>query len=403
MYSIKNKSGSAAIGKRVILYLIILSALLPVLPLSLKAEDTNTYRHVLLLGIDKPVSNSEVNTPSPMIMYYYIRDDFQNDNYFQFTVTTTTVYCILGKKTESYFTGIKPVVNHTIYGAYHSYADGVNNDSRCFNGNNAGAEFFYEYFPVRYFKAGISYYPGYYWYRKKKKSDALFFKQEETEIDLPENHREHTGGLDLTIDNLEKKDLDRIRHGFIIQGSYRYTYRSGYGTFYDTAAAENSSIDKTQKRYLTAGFYYNFASDINLMLDISGAYHSKIDRNNADQIGSYVADKGVMPGYYWGEFYHNKFSIVSAQIGVPLFFWSARLQPGFNILYMPEDNDVTGTDNYPRRIYRSLSAGLSIKAGGILPVFTDYAYGIDARRLNTGSGEVKKGNHEFMFYILTAF
>jgi len=101
MYSIKNKSGSAAIGKRVILYLIILSALLPVLPLSLKAEDTNTYRHVLLLGIDKPVSNSEVNTPSPMIMYYYIRDDFQNDNYFQFTVTTTTVYCILGKKTLS--------------------------------------------------------------------------------------------------------------------------------------------------------------------------------------------------------------------------------------------------------------------------------------------------------------
>jgi len=44
-----------------------------------------------------------------------------------------------------------------------------------------------------------------------------------------------------------------------------------------------------------------------------------------------------------------------------------------------------------------------MKAGGVLPVFLDYAYGIDARRLNSDTGVEKKGNHEFMFYVLTAF
>ena len=231
----------------------------------------------------------------------------------------------------------------------------------------------------------------------------MFFRQEATEINLPENHWEHTGELNFTIDKLEQKDINRIKHGFIIEGTCNYIYRSGYGTFYDTASAENSSIDKTQKRYLSAGLYYNFNYDINLLLDIAGGYHTNIDRNNSDQIGSFIADKGVMPGYFWGEFYHNKFCIIRTQAGLPLFYWNARIQPGFNVMYMPEDNDVVGVENYPRRIYRSISVELSMKAGGVLPVFLDYAYGIDARRLNSDTGVEKKGNHEFMFYVLTAF
>jgi hypothetical protein len=76
---------------------------------------------------------------------------------------------------------------------------------------------------------------------------------------------------------------------------------------------------------------------------------------------------------------------------------------GINILYMPEDNDVAGVDNYLRRVYRSISAELSMKGGGLVLLFFDYAYGIDARRLNYKTGVEKKGNHELMFYVLTAF
>jgi len=342
MKIINSKTLFLLISGRRLVYLIILSACLFIPALSLSAEEKSEYRHILLLGAEQPVSNSEFKTPSPLLVYYYIRDDLDDDNYFQFTLRTTRAFFILGEKNEKYFAGIKPLVNHTIYSAYHSFADGVNDDSRCFRGNNAGAEFFYEYSPVRYFKAGINYYPGYYWYQDKQKNDTMFFRQEATEINLPENHWEHTGELNFTIDKLEQKDINRIKHGFIIEGTYNYIYRSGYGTFYDTASAENSSIDKTQKRYLSAGLYYNFNYDINLLLDIAGGYHTNIDRNNSDQIGSFIADKGVMPGYFWGEFYHNKFCIIRTQAGLPLFYWNARIQPGFNVMYMTGDNDVVG-------------------------------------------------------------
>ena len=367
------------------------------------AEEQPVYRHIAFLGIDSPLSNSEVNTPAPIFGYYYIRDDLPDEMYFQFTTMTTMFYFITAYKTDIFFTGIKPVLNHTIYSAYHNYTDGVNDDTRCFNGNNGGAEFFYEYSFYKYLKTMISYYPGYYWYQKKEKSDFIFTEQGTTEIALPENHMEHSMMIDVTIDKTVKKDIERIKHGFMLQGTYKYIYRRGYKTFYDDHSSENTSIDRTSLRYLAAGVYYNFENDINLMFDIYGACHSNVDRNNADKIGSYTADKGIMPGYFWGEFYHNKYCIGRVQIGIPLFVWGARIQPSANILYMPRNNDVAGVENYPRRIYRSVSTGLSMKAGGVLPLFFDYAYGFDARRLNTATGVLKKGNHEIMCYVLGAF
>jgi len=369
----------------------------------LSAEEKNNYRYIMVLGVDKPVSSAKVNNSSPVIACYYTRDDLPDNLYFQFRLTTTTLYTIIGIRTGSWFIGIKPVLNHTVYGAYHSYTDGVNNDSRCFKGNNTGAEFFYEYSPLKYLKGSFYYYPGYYWYNNKKKSESVFTKQDATVIDLPENHLEQTGTFDLIFGNIEKKDLNRIRHGYFIQGTYKFSYRSGYGTFYDTGAAQNSSENKTHKRYFVSGLYFNSAHDVNLLLDLYGAYQTNTDRNNSDQIGSYITENGIMPGYFWGEFYHNKYVIARSQAGIPLFFWSARLQPGFNILYLAEDNGVTGAGNYPRRTYRSVSMELSFRAGNILPLFFNYAYGFDAKRLNTSTGEVKKGNHELMFYTLAAF
>ncbi len=370
---------------------------------SVSAEDKSDYRNIFVLGINKPLSNADVNTLSPVFAYYYINKDLQNDLYLFFTVKTTSAYLIFGEKNEKYFTGIKPFFNYLVYGAYHSYTNGVNDDRRCLNSSNAGVEIFYEYMPVKYFKAGVSYYPGYYWYWRKKRSDFLFTRQDDTEIVLPGNHMEHTGVFDITISNVEKKDMDRIKNGFILQGISKYSYRHGYGTFYDTNEAEDSSISRTLKNYFNAGCYYNFENNVNLMLDLSAACHRNTDRNNSDQIGSYISDNGVMPGYYWGEFYHNRYIITRIQTGLPLFFYAARIQPGFNILYMPEKNGVRGADNYPRTIYRSVSVELSLKAGGVLPLYFDYAYGIDARRVNSSDGTEKKGNHEFMFYAVAAF
>lgn len=370
---------------------------------SLLAEEKELYRHIAAAGINKPVSYSEINNPSPIIAYSYFKNDLQNDLYGQFTLLTTNIYCIIGYKNEKNFAGIKPILNHTVYSAYHCYTNGVDDERRNFKGHNAGAELFYQYYIFKNISAKGIYYPGYYWYSKNTETKYPSYERKATEIDLPNKHWEHTGILEISFSDVKKKDIDRIKHGYFITGSYRYIYREGYGTFKDSIEAEDSSIKETYKRYLKGGVYYNFRHDINLLLDFSGAYHRNVDRNNSDQIGSFVSEEGVMPGYYWGEFYHNKYAIGRMKIGLPLFFWDARLEPGFNVLYMPKDNDVIGVGDYPRTIYRSISAGFSLKLGGILPFFADYAYGIDARRLNVNTGNSKRGHHEVMALFLMAF
>ena len=370
---------------------------------SLLAKEMEPYRHIAAFGFNKPLSYAEVNNPSPIIAYYYFKDNLQNDLYGQFTLLTTNIYCIFGFTNEKKFAGIKPILNHTVYSAYHCYTNGVDDERRNFKGHNAGSEFFYQYYILKNLSVKGVYFPGYYWYNKNSKTNYPLYERQATEIDLPNKHWEHAGILEIFLNSVEKKNIDRIKHGFFIRGYYRYEYREGYGTFKDSTQAEDSSVNETQKRYLKAGVYYNFPHDINLLMDFSGAYHKNIDRNNSDHIGGYISEEGVMPGYYWGEFYHNKYAITRARIGMPLFFWDARLEPGFNLLYIPKDNNVIGVGDYPRTIYRSVSAGLSLKLGGILPFFADYTYGIDARRVNLNTGKIKRGHHEIMALFLIAF
>jgi len=101
MKIINSKTLFLLISGRRLVYLIILSACLFIPALSLSAEEKSEYRHILLLGAEQPVSNSEFKTPSPLLVYYYIRDDLDDDNYFQFTLRTTRVFLYWGKKMKS--------------------------------------------------------------------------------------------------------------------------------------------------------------------------------------------------------------------------------------------------------------------------------------------------------------
>jgi hypothetical protein len=92
------KKNYARMPGKALLCLIILSAYLLIPEHMLTAEEENDYNHILLLGINQPVSNSEINTPSPLLIYNYMRDDLGEDNYFQFTLKTTKALFILGKK-----------------------------------------------------------------------------------------------------------------------------------------------------------------------------------------------------------------------------------------------------------------------------------------------------------------
>ena len=258
--------------------------------------------------------------------------------------------------------------------------------------------------PFRYLSAGIAYLPAYHFYQKNKEQDNLIYQNHETLIDLPRKHWEHTGSFEMEIGHMEKKDLNRIRHGISLKGRYEYTRRAGYGTFMDTALAEDSDIKSTQKVYGNLGACLDI-SGFNLQLDLIAGYHRDVDRNNAEKIGYWFADHAIMPGYFLGEFLHDRYMIGQAQIGIPVPFWSTRVQPGFNMLYMPENNKVLGVQDYPRKTYRSVSVELSMKIGDLLPLFLGYAYGMDARRIDIrdASLEEKKGNHEIKAFVLMAF
>ena len=104
------------------------------------------YRHFLALGATQPVSNAEENRMSPLIMYNWFMEDFPNDLYAQFGLTTTRVFFIFGIKNDSLFAGIKPQYNHSIYSGFHAYnTRGELDQTRVFKGNNMGAELFARY------------------------------------------------------------------------------------------------------------------------------------------------------------------------------------------------------------------------------------------------------------------
>lgn len=72
-------------------------------------------------------------------------------------------------------------------------------------------------------------------------------------------------------------------------------------------------------------------------------------------------------------------------------------------MYMPENNEVIGVQDYDRTTYRSVSCQLSTKLGGVLPLMANYAYGMDAERYNDYKGTNKKGNHEICVIVVMAF
>jgi len=352
------------------------------------ASEKEPYRHIVALGADRSFSNGD-SSLGPIIAYYYFMEDFDNpDLYGQFTFKTTDAYFILGLKNEKFYAGIKPVLSYIWYGGYSSYYQGANDESRNFWGNSAGLEMFFKYNWFRNFSSKVS-----------CRSDYRFYSKggNDTVIDLPDNHMQNLIGVNLELKDVEEKSLGRIKHGYIAGFKYEYARRTGYGTFEDTAAVEDSSENNAHKMYFDLGAYYNFSGNYTLMFDVRGSLQYNVDRNNAEKIGYYDADHAVVPGYNAAEFYHNKYVTARLQLGIPVSFWDTRLQPGFNMLYMPEDNGVTGVGDYDKELYTSVSLGVSTMAGGVLPLFIDYGYGFNAER----KGET--GNHELRFMVLMAF
>jgi len=402
-------------------------------------ETHQEYNHILALGVNQPFSKGS-NNLSPLIAYYWFGDNFKNpDLYTQFTFTTTRIFFILGYKTDRVYAGVKPLLEHSTYSAWHSFNRGYNDERREFGGNNAGIGGFFQYNFLRILSARINFHSSYHFYRF-----PILTPNENKYVNMPHRHWQLKPWIELQLSDLEEKSLTRVRHGYLFRVEYHYARRIGYGTWYDYdrlgtrekindtwaplyPGAGNistkgvwykSNIKDTHRFYFSAGGYYNFKHDINLQFDIYGGLFTGVDRNNAEQIGYYQADYAIMPGYFCAEFFHNFYVISRLQIGLPIPFWDARIQPGFNVLYMPITNEVIGigrgavtrqdlVQQYPRRFYTSVSCSFSLLLGNLLPFFVDYAYGIDADRTKAAHKlyyrSNNKGNHELQVMVLMAF
>ncbi|HOT43784.1 MAG TPA: hypothetical protein PLC28_02765, partial [Spirochaetota bacterium] len=61
----------------------------------------------------------------------------------------------------------------------------------------------------------------------------------------------------------------------------------------------------------------------------------------------------------------------------------------------------------PKQVYKSVSCSFSLRLGNLLPLFIDYAYGIDAVRASSAyklyTSKLNKGCHELNVIIVMAF
>ncbi len=342
------------------------------------------------LGADIPFDKGDGVT-IPVIYGSYITyfgQNMYNDTY----LTTTTISSKTGYDSGIYHTGIQPILSHSVEGGFRHYDQGYLDEDRHIDGNYAGAIFFLDYRMIENkIITSFKYRPSYYFYD---------FMPNDSEIDMPDNHFAHVGSTEIVYQDLTESNLGIIKHGARFSTKYEYMHRVSYGTYdlYD------SDIDQSHKFYADLGLYYNYANDYNLLFDIRSAYHKDVDRNNAERIGSYTAEHANMPGHYNSEFRHDRYIMGRLQFGIPIGDkWGSRIQPGFNILYMPENNKVVGQADYPRTTYKSLSLGFSTRIAGALPLFVNYAYGIDAERKDAPDGRVSKGSHEVMAYAVFGF
>ncbi|HQL84141.1 MAG TPA: hypothetical protein PK307_18220, partial [Spirochaetota bacterium] len=191
-------------------------------------ETHQEYNHILALGVNQPFSKGS-NNLSPLIAYYWFGDNFKNpDLYTQFTFTTTRIFFILGYKTDRVYAGVKPLLEHSTYSAWHSFNRGYNDERREFGGNNAGIGGFFQYNFLRILSARINFHSSYHFYRF-----PILTPNENKYVNMPHRHWQLKPWIELQLSDLEEKSLTRVRHGYLFRVEYHYARRIGYGTWYD--------------------------------------------------------------------------------------------------------------------------------------------------------------------------
>ncbi len=401
------------------------------------------YNIIVALGWDQNFANQgqkaftyEISSPILFLdlIYYFGETGW----YGQLGATTTTVYTQWGYNTDMLHIGIKPIWCHSTIAVDHFYYMGYENPNRVIGGAfsggiTLGVELFYEFnFFKNYLTGRLMYKPANHWYNEKGSDDI------DTDMDRPPlPHWEHTieywlqSSGDFSGGKMEERELSIIRHGWSVKFKHNYTNRTSYSL--PLTGDTFIPIDpNTHKFYLNLGLFYNFKGDFNLKFEAKGHYAVNVDTNNADKIGNLVADNADMPGLYYAEFYSDKYIMANLKFGIPLPFWGFRLQPGFNILYIPHDNKViaphlqfasyapptaNGYVSYPalQEVTYSISLNIYFKIANVLPVLIDYAYAINAVRNNYSSAgnpingpynaslPVQYGNHEVRIIFIGAF
>ncbi|MBN2401913.1 MAG: hypothetical protein JXN64_05900 [Spirochaetes bacterium] len=355
------------------------------------------YALISAAGADLPFSNGKNKTSPIMYLSYWQYYSNSKNSYCEIGARTTTVFAALGTHNEKYNTGIKPIWGHTIYGAYSDYNKGYTDSKNENKGYYMGAELYLRYNWSKIFNTGINYLPVYHYYNSDNNANMA----------NPDAHTEHNACIQLQLKKISEKNSGLIKNGFLATAKYNYSYRSGYSfndrNMSDGTVPDTSDKPSVYKYYLDLGLYYKFWDDYNIKFETVASLQFNTDRNNAEKIGSLIADHAAIPGYFFCEFYHNKYLIANLKFGIPLGILEARIEPAYYILYMSKDNKVTGVMDYPRKYYQSISIYLSMKIADLIPVFIDYGYGIDAQRRNSPAGTTEKGCHEIRAVMLFAW
>ncbi len=368
-------------------------------------KEAREQEHIMALGIDYNINRGE-DSFIPILYYNYLHVFKDSPWYLEAGFeNSVTAFATAGWETERFHAGFGPAFEYLIYAGSNYYVDGNSLDHLMVMGNDIGMGLFFEYKPLRHLSARVTLHPKYYFYKlfSKKDNEGLW-------VQAPNTHFEYEGIAELTYNSVEERNFGVVKHGILARLRYSFAYRQGYGTFHDLQLNRGlyftfvrSDIDQTHRVYSDLGFYHLFKHGFNLHIDIHGAYQYGVDRNNAEQIGTWFADHAIMPGYHNYEFGHDRYLVGRVALGIPLPFWSTQVRPGYNLLYMPKENRVVGIADYPREVYTSVSCEFFTQLGGMVPIWLKYAYGIDASRRQSFFSKTHRGNHELTIYFGAAF
>ncbi len=337
-----------------------------------------------MLGVDAPIDSGDGKL-TPLFYYLNYENDFETP-YLERSISLATSELAMALEWgQAPRYGIRSAIGWISHGAYKHYDHQGNLlAGQTLHGYKGEMELAAIFKFQSEILSSVKLIPQYFAYKKN---------EDLTQIPLSKDHF----ALSLLWKTEQKKIS--LSHGDMLKQGWTHKLElsaSKRFNYYGLDTDKDESYQNSFKVFYTGELFQEIVPALHLELRGNIGWQYKVDRNNAEFMGSWIADHGIIPGYYFLEFQNNMFASLSG--GTAFLLGSKyKLTPLFHTLFMPKETEIPGVENYPSNHYMSASLALDGKIMDLIPFHLAYAYGFDAKR------KEGLGSHEIRFYLVGGF